>query len=558
MMHRGWGSTVRAAGRWLVCGSVALLLSGVAVAMETAVTHIVQEGDTLFDLSEHYLDDPLLWPELGRANGLTDPYRVPLGTRMEIPLELLRRKAGGATVVHVSGTVTRARAEHAAEPLIMSERVVDGDTIETAPDGFVTLELADGSHVRIIGDSVVHMQRLRYVVRRKRSDTLIEMDKGRVESSVPRPASRGSRFRIQSPLMAAGVRGTHFGVTVTGSGAVTSDVLEGSVAAVPRAGGDTVVLRAGHGTVATASHRVAAPSRLLSAPDLDPVPALHQRPLLDLAFPAVAGAHGYRVYVARDLADLEVVANDLVAQPRARFPDLPDGRYFLSVRAVDASGIEGRPARRKIELDARPLPPMTVAPEHTAQLGEGDVQLRWAMQPEIAFYEFELASDAEFLQSILASGPVTESGTQVHALASGTYYWRVRAVQRLADGSLDRGPFGDPRQFGVRRDIALAPSQDAEHLRVRWEGEPGQRFRLQVATSAAFTELVADQELAEREADLGELPGGEYYLRVQVTDADGYVRPYTDPQVFRVRGLVRTDTSGLLRDSANMPVERGS
>src|SRR5690606_28153887 len=157
------------------------------------------------------------------------PYRVPVGSRMEIPLELLRRKAGGATVVHVTGTVTRARPGQAAEALAMSERVVDGDTIETAPDGFVTLELARGSHVRIVGDSTVHMQRLRYVVRRKRADTLIEMDKGRVESSVPRRAGGGNRFRIQAPLMAAGVRGTHFGVTVTASGAVTSDVLEGVV-----------------------------------------------------------------------------------------------------------------------------------------------------------------------------------------------------------------------------------------------------------------------------------------------------------------------------------------
>src|SRR5690606_27245436 len=115
---------------------------------------------------------------------------------------------------------------------------------------------------RIAGDSIARMEQLKYVVRRKRSDTVIDMERGRVESSVARQAGR-SRFRIQSPLMAAGVRGTHFGVSVTPDGTVTSDVLEGAVQVAALASAVSVRVNAGHGTVASSASKVATPSRLL-------------------------------------------------------------------------------------------------------------------------------------------------------------------------------------------------------------------------------------------------------------------------------------------------------
>lgn len=526
---------------------------------ESAVTHTVQAGDTLFDLSEQYLDDPLLWPELGQANGLTDPYRVPIGTRLEVPLHLLRRKAGGATVVHVSGNVTRSRPGQPPETVVLSERIVDGDTLETAADGFVTLALADGSHIRVAGNSVVHMQQLRYIVRRKQGDTVINMDKGRVESTVPpRRAANRSRFRIQSPLMAAGVRGTHFGVTVTESGTVTSDVHEGSVDVTARGGQSRAQVRAGFGTVATSSSRVAPPSRLLSAPDLSHVANLHQRPLIDFSFPAVAAAQAYRVYVAHDADFYQVVSSQLVEQPRVRIPHLDDDHYFVSVRAVDEKGIEGRSAVRAIELDARPLPPVTVAPEQEGVMQTDNVTFRWATQDDVAFYELELAKDPKFGQQVVDVVKGQASEVTINDLASGVYYWRVRAAQRTADGVIDQGPFGDARRFDVRRDVAVKPEHDGENLRLRWEGEAGQRFRLQVADDAGFARLVHETETVEREAALGELPGGSYYLRVQITDADGYVRPFTEPQVFQVRSFMRTGTGELLRLGDDSPVHRGS
>ncbi len=534
----------------------ALMLAPAAFAEPAAITHVARNGDNLYDLSLKYLDDPLLWPALGKVNGISNPYRLPIGFPVEIPLELLRSKAGGANVVHISGTVTRSREGQTGSALALGERVVDGDIIETAHNGFVTLKLADGSHVRVAGDSVVQMQQLKYVVRRKRSDTVIEMERGRVESTVA-PQAGGNRFRIRSPLMAAGVRGTHFGVTVTETGAVTSDVQEGSVQVSALTSASSVRVGAGQGTVAVTSSRVAQPSRLLPAPNTTAIPPLHQKPLLDLTVPAIPGAHAYRVYVARDQAMLQVVANVTTDRPRVRIPDLEDGQYFVSMRAITEAGIEGQAALRQLELDARPLPPMTLAPEHGAEQAEGDVVLRWTRQADVTGYELELARDEKFTQTLIERKALSISETAVSDLASGTYYWRVRAVVQDAAGATDRGPFGDPRRFAVRKSLAVTPSQEGENLRLRWEGEPGQHFLLQVSDEPAFASPVVELRTREREANLGALPGGEYYLRVQITDPDGYVRPFSPPQQFRAQSFMRTNDGELVRTVDGAPLERG-
>lgn len=55
---------------------------------QTSETHQVQKGDTLWDLSESYLKDPLLWPKIWKINpGIDNPHVISPGQIVKIPAQ---------------------------------------------------------------------------------------------------------------------------------------------------------------------------------------------------------------------------------------------------------------------------------------------------------------------------------------------------------------------------------------------------------------------------------------------------------------------------------------
>lgn len=65
----------------------ALFGSGQFALAENTTDHEVKKGDTLWDLSESYLRDPLLWPKIWKINpDINDPHRIAPGQVIKIPL----------------------------------------------------------------------------------------------------------------------------------------------------------------------------------------------------------------------------------------------------------------------------------------------------------------------------------------------------------------------------------------------------------------------------------------------------------------------------------------
>ena len=71
------------------------------------VQHRVQAGDTLEQLARRYLGDSTQWQALQQHNGGIDPYRLPPGQLLEIPLNLLR--AATASVDYLQGSASLRR-----------------------------------------------------------------------------------------------------------------------------------------------------------------------------------------------------------------------------------------------------------------------------------------------------------------------------------------------------------------------------------------------------------------------------------------------------------------
>jgi len=350
---------------WAIAAACVFGAAAAHAQQAEPVRHLVRDGDTLYDLAQAYLEDPGQWQALSRENGNPNPLRLKPGSVIVVPDELLRKKPGGARVVHVSGGVRYTTRSGSTGALERDMRLIDGDRLSTDAGGFATLEMADGSVVRVAGDSELRLERLKYSLTKKRADTSLTLDKGRVESRVSPQRPTGSRFQVDTPLMAAGVRGTEFGVSMREGSAATSDVLEGEVELRVARSGSTARVAAGLGGAVAADAPTATLTPLLAAPELSGVQALQRRPVIDLAFPALAGAASYRAFIWPAHTAEQVAGNLVTATPRVRFAGLDDGDYVVRINGVDAQGIEGRPVTCR--SSSRPGPnPRSPSPRPTA------------------------------------------------------------------------------------------------------------------------------------------------------------------------------------------------
>jgi LysM repeat protein len=61
-------------------------------AVASQKTHVVQRGDTLWDISSTYLYDPFLWPQVWSANrDIENPHLIFPGQEIQIPSDVIRR-----------------------------------------------------------------------------------------------------------------------------------------------------------------------------------------------------------------------------------------------------------------------------------------------------------------------------------------------------------------------------------------------------------------------------------------------------------------------------------
>jgi len=307
----------------------------------------LQKTDTLIGIGRRLLIDPNRWPELQKRNNIADPLRLTPGSVMVIPRAMLRIDPAEVVVRSVTGSASKADGT----PLLANERLAEGATVKTADNGYVTLQLIDGSTVRVQSRSEVKVERARRVPGSQVTDTQIEMNAGKAEVQFKPAARKASRFEIRTGFASAAVRGTEFRVTADARG-TRSEVVEGGIAfaGIPAGGSqpsaaDVVAVREGFGSFVDDTRKPIAPVQLLAAPFLPKPQVMQPAPNFRLRFPPVAGAARYRVTLATDASMQQVRREQYFDQPDISFPDMDPGKYVLQVRAIDKFGLEGRDAR---------------------------------------------------------------------------------------------------------------------------------------------------------------------------------------------------------------------
>ena len=305
----------------------------------------IKKGDTLIGLGQRWLADPAQWPELQRHNKVRDPRRLMPGSTIAIPAALLREQLTDVTIRSVSGHARKADGT----PVAAGDRLREGGEIRTAEDGYVTIELVDGSTLRLQSRSQLKIQRARRMQGSQATETRFQLPDGQAEVKFNPNAEKGSKFEIRTGYASAAVRGTEFRVGA-GEHATRTEVTKGTIAfaglpADPAASPLAAVpIPEGYGSIVDESRKPIPPVRLLAAPALPREPVFQKAPSLRITFPPLAGAVSYRARLAADENFERVFGETVVKQPEVSFSGLAQGSYVLKVRGIDKFGLEGHDA----------------------------------------------------------------------------------------------------------------------------------------------------------------------------------------------------------------------
>ena len=518
-------------------------------------THVAQPGDTLIGLGERLLARPAEWPQVQKLNRIADPRRIPVGQPVRIPVALLRHVPRDAELVTVSGQARLTPAAGTAQAAQVGMRWAPGGQIQTGADGYVTVKLADGSLLRIQSSTTVALQHSRHYEAPGFFSNLLQVIQGRIEAAVAHLTGGEPRFQVRTPQATVGVRGTDFRVAADATTQTSqSEVLTGRVALRSERRPDRAELAAGQGARVDAQARVSPPTPLPPAPHLDALPALHERPLVRLHLPPLPPGARYRAQVAADPQFQDVRAELVTPTPELRVTGLPDGLWHLRVRLIDVQGLEGPDTARTFTLAARPEPPQPVTPAPGAKHRGLHLPLQWAQPEHAVAFRLQVSASADF-QGTLQADQRLSTTEALLPLPHGRWHWRLASL--TASGH--QGPWGDPQTVQLLPPPADVPPPaiGETHLSFRWSAEPGQSHLFQLARDREFQQALTSVRTEQAEAQVPRPPtGGTWWVRVQSTDPDGYVGPFSSPQKIVLPGCT-ADREGQCLRAADGSVVRG-
>jgi len=512
---------------------VVLIILSVSVAAEEWI-YTVRPGDNLWNLTERHLKSMEYVQRLQQLNKIQNPYVVSPGTKLRIPIAWTKfLDDASAQVISVHGIVTLQRKDHENIPIELGMQLFVGDVIRSENDAFVTIEFADKSRLRVQDNTSLRLENMQILGDYGLIDTLIDLQQGRTESSVPEKSEKGTRFRIKTPSAISSVRGTDFRVGTNEAQSITSS--EVLVGVVEVSGGKrSVRVQAGFGTITSKGMSPAPPIKLLPAPDLSATARYYQSLPLVIKLNPLSGAHAYRAQIAIDKDFGKLWSEFTTTNLPFRDGDIPDGDYWIRIRGIDESSIEGKDATIPFSLNAHPEAPFVTAPLPGGVAAPEKQEFKWAIQSETSHYVVMISRDSDFSSLIYFDPEVKgNSVTLTESLAPGHYFWRIFSVS-ASEGA---GPFSDTMSFRVPYPSPSLeePKLDEKEMTFAWRAAAeGQSFHFQLARNQAFTEIIHDEPTTASQVTIAKPDSGTYYLRIKIIESDGFQGPWGTPQMIEV------------------------
>lgn len=331
-----------------------VILLGITMpAFASEWTFTLRPGETMGQLAERCCGDATLGDQISQFNHIDQRMGPPAGARLRIPVPLLRRQPLAATLVYTVGLVTDGNGLALQSGASLSM----GQKLQTGSAGLALVRFADDSTLQLGNDAEVEFDTLSAYGDTGMVDTLVHLQRGRVELRVIKQS--GNRLRVETPSGIAAVRGTTFRVAVepmianqlSGPSRGLVETTTGLVGFNQSAtSADETSVEAGYGVVASASGVVK--EALLQPPGPVAIPSVttSKKPL---RWPKLQGARRYQVQVGQDVAGKMQWRPSVQTKKRA-FPlkGLAVGDYQIRVRGIAASGLHGMDATVPVSVTA--------------------------------------------------------------------------------------------------------------------------------------------------------------------------------------------------------------
>jgi hypothetical protein len=391
------------------------------------VKYTVRGGDTLLGLTAKYLVGADAFDRIVRANRLPDNNRIYPGAVLAVPIAIMRAEPLQAKIISFKGGASVVAAGRSV-PASVGLAVRPGDILQTAVDGFVTIQLSNGSRMTLPTQSRVRIVQMRQFLLTKSTDFDFSVEKGRTEISVTPAANPNNLFRLRTPIAVSAVRGTKFRIGYESQNDPSlTEVIEGKVAvdgANPAAA--TATVPAGFGAAAAASGDVGT-EELLPAPAIADAARMWRNRFLDFDLLPVATARGYKLQLAHDADFQDMVAETRSATTKLRLAGIDNGIYFARAMAIAPSGLEGLSQTVQIKRELAPLVASVTG-------ASGQRRFMWETDGRgEPLFRLQLFPGSMNATPFIDETGMTGNSMKIDALPTGTYVWRV-GMRRVVNG----------------------------------------------------------------------------------------------------------------------------
>lgn len=390
-------------------GAVALLPGPDDVTIE------VRSGDTLGDLARMQMDSPARWRDVANYNLLPDPNLIEPGQQLRVKRVWLKSRVGSLKVEAVAGVATAD-----GKVLKAGDVIPAGARVLTSQGGALRLRMPDTSLVNMLERSELKVEKLE-----QRADgalySLFRLVTGQIDAFKARHAVGMADLAVAGRNATIGIRGTHFRARQDGVLTFT-EVEEGTVAFDAVQTPVELALHAREGSVANGVE-AAQVIPLLPEPTYPELPVSFDTPYIEWPMGELVGALHYVGELARneDFSDgLVSVRSD---GKTMRLNELPNGRYWLKLRAVDSHGLQGMEGRISFEVNV----PLRKFAMTKVYVSGKQLQLRWVGRQRSVSYQVQVALRQDF-QHLLLDAKTTDNWIDMPRPQPGRYFLRVRQI----------------------------------------------------------------------------------------------------------------------------------